>query len=214
MLQEIKEPLAATQYGFSKGKSTTDAVKQVLIFGAKAKEQKQYAIITALDIQNAYNTVPWFGIDEALKKKGTPDYLRRVIQSYLSNRTLMVGDRKMRITAEVPQGSVLGPLLWCLYYDQVLRIDIGQEVEFLCYADDIAILTRANTRVKLLARTENSVGIVMDRLKDMGLTVAAAKTEAVMISSKRDPQKMKLTLGGEDVYTVDSMKCLMSFPGI
>lgn len=44
------------------------------------------------------------------------------------------------VTAEVPQGSVLGLTIWNFFYDELLRVALPDEVELIAYADDIAIV--------------------------------------------------------------------------
>lgn len=46
------------------------------------------AIAIGLDIKNAFNTHPWSAIKEALRKKGFPEYIRKIIADYLSNRAI------------------------------------------------------------------------------------------------------------------------------
>jgi hypothetical protein len=43
----------------------------------------------------------------------------------------------------VPQGSILGPTLWNLYYDGVLRLQMPEGVQVIGYADDLAVIASA-----------------------------------------------------------------------
>ena len=66
----------------------------------------------SLDIANAFNSLPWLVIREALEEKGIPGYLRCILGSYLSDRVLSYVDRRDRlmrapITSGVPQDSML-----------------------------------------------------------------------------------------------------------
>lgn len=80
----------------------------------------------SLDISNAFNILPWVQIRGVLARKGLPQYLQKVIGDYLRSRRLWYWDRdgsrcERGVNCGVPQGSVLGPMLWNLAFDNVLR---------------------------------------------------------------------------------------------
>lgn len=63
---------------------------------------------------------------DAPKRYDIPPYLLYMLSSFLSDRVLQYSTRdgvvKRKIIAGVPQGSVLGPILWNIMYDEMLRI--------------------------------------------------------------------------------------------
>lgn len=78
--------LAVNQFGFRRGRSTVDAPMEVKKFVNFALRNDALAIAVSLDIANAFNSLQWSDIRRALREKGIPEYIRRVIDSYLSNR--------------------------------------------------------------------------------------------------------------------------------
>lgn len=46
----------------------------------------------------------------------------------------------------IPQGSVLGPLLWNIFYDHIMKLKLPEGVEIIGYADDTAVLVEAKNR--------------------------------------------------------------------
>ena len=78
-----------------------------------------------MDIKNAFDSVLWSAIRDDLTSKSVPDHLTSIIGSFLSERKIANekpnGTTGMAVVfCGVPQGSVLGSLLWNITYDHVL----------------------------------------------------------------------------------------------
>ena len=137
----------------------------------------------SFDIANAFNSLPWPVIRDALVEKGVPGYLRRILDSYLSDRWLSYMDRDDRYTRSpmmggVPQCSVLGPTLWNVGYDSVLRVGLPLGCSVLCYADDTLLVVRGPS-LREVVRAELGAAVVVGAIRRLGLEVSTGKTEAV-----------------------------------
>ncbi|KAL4100924.1 hypothetical protein QTP88_020949 [Uroleucon formosanum] len=117
------------------------------------KSDKSKVGILTLDIQNAFNSAPWDAILKAIYKKDIPNYLQRIIRSFLENRLLIYEsggiEEEVVVTCGVPQGSVLGPTLWNILYDVLLCNRLPPGVEYLAFADDVALVAKARDSIRL-----------------------------------------------------------------
>jgi len=89
---EIAESLNTRQFGFSKGRSTVDAVQEIMKVVDEAStgqlRKRKLCAVIALDVANAFNTAKWHKIEESLDMKKIPAYLIDIIRSYLGGRKL------------------------------------------------------------------------------------------------------------------------------
>lgn len=178
--------LSDRQYGFRANRSTCDAIARVKQFSENAMvNEKKCVVAIGIDIENAFNTLPWLNILKALRKKKIPNYIIRIISSYLSERFISyIGNdgkiHKRRVYAGVPQGSVLGPLLWNITYDEVIRNNPINNSEVICYADDTIVLVKARNPKDAIAKAKTATELVISKITKLGLKVATKKTEAIL----------------------------------
>ena len=126
------------QSGFRKSFSTNSCLTLLTDKINKGFESGKYTGLILIDLQKAFDTIDH---EILLKKMGCIGFSEKVIswfESYLSGRTFKVNiDKKFsdpgNLTCGVPQGSILGPLLFLLYVN-----DMPQAVkcDLFLYADD------------------------------------------------------------------------------
>ena len=131
------------------------------------------------------------------------------IGSYLSERTqttkfAKVSSDEERVLAGVPQGSILGPILFIAF-----TADLAEELQgckVVAYADDAALLVSAPTWKQLKHKIETSVRQAQNWYTRNGLQINSAKTE-FMILKKRGDFEISVNTGGEEVK-IRSKECL------
>lgn len=92
MYEHPESGLAEDQFGFRPGKSTYDVLYKVREIILTETNENRIVAGASLDIMNAFNTLKWKHILKALKEKGFPSYIRRIISDYLSCRTIEYPD--------------------------------------------------------------------------------------------------------------------------
>jgi len=203
------------QYGFRRGRSTVDAIKRVMSVvdtaGSGPLSRRKLCAVVALYKANAFNTVKWPIIIKALQDKGVPTYLVGILQSYLSNRTVTYEGNSRAATCGVPQGSVLGPLLWNIMYDGFLDMDTGGNVtgisstELVAFSDDVAVVSTGHTTWLLETATNEALNRVAEWMSSAGLDLSIRKSEAVILTTKRGYKMPEFSIVGSRIEIKESI---------
>ena len=137
---------------------------------------------------------------EALDQFGTPKYLQKLIASYFMDRILQYDTddelKVYRVTGGVPQGSVLGPLLWIIMYNGLLKLTIPRMVTPVAFAGDVKNLF--NVTFSKYAGWMN----------ESGLKMAKHKTEITLITSMKTRETITLQVGEHEIKSKPSIRYL------
>ena len=83
------------------------------------------------------------------------------------------------LTRGCPQGSCIGPLLWLIIADKILKqfkmTDVNNINLIISYADDFIILLKGNTRVELELDANRKIGNFTDICNNLNLTISIDK---------------------------------------
>ncbi|KMQ88733.1 reverse [Lasius niger] len=88
--------VSRNQYGFRRQRSICDALRLVRSITSETAEDGGFAILISLDIRSVFNSIPWVVIRRALRRKEFPDYIRRIIDSYLSDRVICCTGKEVK----------------------------------------------------------------------------------------------------------------------
>lgn len=208
--------LASRQFGFRKGCSTIDAVRVIIQEVERAERGNHHSrkiiLLVTLDVKNAFNSARWVDILAALSVFNTPAYLLRIMEDYLKDRLLLYetvnGSRAKEITAGAAQGSILGPDLWNIMYDGLLRIEMPDDTLLDGYADDVAAVILARDIHQAQLKLNQVMRRVTRWMKEHGLSLATEKTEIVILTKKRIPTIVPLQVGTDTITTTAAVKHL------
>lgn len=214
MDEHPESSLSPNQFGFRRMRSTIDAIVELREFIEYAHKEDGVVIAVAIDIANTFNSLQWADIMLALKIKKFPLYIQRIIDSYLSNRLIAYTNEDgtqvtRKIETGVPQGSVLGPLLWNITFDKVLKAKMENGCSLLAYADDTLIISTGESIESARRRMALQAARTAKNIKDLKLEIAASKTETVVFTPKKIPPPIiEITIDRQRISSKRTMKYL------
>ena len=143
--------LSNSQYGFRKGRNITQAAIKLVGCITDAFHHRKYSACFFLDLRKAFDTLDHDILLMKLFHMGFRGPANQYISSFLINRKqyVQIGNMKSGekvIRKGVPQGSILGPLLFCLYINDIVA---SVKTEVVLFADDAAFFICADSLPQL-----------------------------------------------------------------
>ena len=143
--------------------------------------------VVFLDLSEAFDAVDYEILMSKLSSVGVSPRSLEWFSSYLSNRNQQTScDNKLSealpVTFGVPQGSILGPLVFLVYTNELPAI---QHSEVSSYADDAVLYCFAKEPREQESKLNASIYNVALWLKANGLTLKLSKTKSILMGSNR-----------------------------
>jgi hypothetical protein len=130
-------------------------------------------------------------------------------------KRVRIGRRQRRdrsITEEigggVPQGSVLGPTLWNVLYDDVMEIEVPEGVSLVCCSDDLAIVVTASTKEDMILEGNETLHRTKLWMAANNLTIAEEKTVVTILNKKWKVEEISFSLGNRRINPAPWVKYL------
>ena len=135
------------QFGYRNGRSTNMALTMLVDKITAALDKKEYFMGIFIDLSKAFDTVNHSILLSKLKHYGIRGVALKWFGDYLDNRKQYVElkgikSERLSISCGVPQGSILGPLLFLLYINDLPNV--SKCLSFIMYADDTNVFMSSN----------------------------------------------------------------------
>ena len=139
-----------SQYGFRPNHSTEQATLELTDRIISAMDNNDVPIGIFLDLSKAFDTIDHAILLSKLEHYGVDGIPLQLVKNYLTNRKQYVklnevNSNLLPINTGVPQGSILGPLLFIIYINDFARA--SSIFDFICYADDTTLFSTLNNLV-------------------------------------------------------------------
>lgn len=197
------------QHGFVKKRSTTTNLMTFTNFLSTEIENKHQVDAIYFDFSKAFDKVPHDLAIAKLRHLGFPNWIALWLQSYLTQRKAFVSingtrSRVISITSGVPQGSVLGPLIFILFInDLCFRLKSGK----LLYADDLKIYRVIMSHLDCCA-LQNDIDELVNWCQQNGMELNIKKCKSIAFSRRHSRIDFEYMVGSERIECVDSIRDL------
>ena len=205
------------QYGFRKGYSCVDLLTVAVDDWLLARDQKLSTAMAFLDLSKAFDNVRHQQLLIFLQRFHIGGTVLRWFSNYLTGRShrVVVNDQasdEFICTKGVPQGSVMGPLLFNLCVADLHSIAARYNVSLPAFADDMSLYCSRNAMEYACSDVSKALTSISSELESRGLTVNCEKTVAMVIhprSSKTSVDTpIDITCGRTTIPLVDSTRML------
>ena len=205
--------LCSQQYGFRNGKNTEDATlkfSQDVIHGF---EQKLFTIAVFIDLRKAFDTVCHDRLLDKLYHYGIRGVAHKWFTSYLQNREQYVqandhSSLHTKVTYGVPQGSILGPLLFLIYINELPKI--SPLLSAILFADDTTFYISGKDLDTLCHTLNIELKKIYDWLCLNRLSLNVEKTSFIVFRVRQKPlnTNVQIHIDTEKLTEASSVKFL------
>ncbi len=181
--------LDSNQSGFRSGHSTETVLLSVVEDLRLARTASKSSLLILLDLSAVFDMVNHQILLSTLLRKGISGTALQWFDSYLSDRSFKVSwrgevSKSQHLATGVPQGSVLGPLLFSVYMASLGSVIHKHGFSYHCYADDTQLyLSFHPDDLKIAARISACLADISSWMKDHHLQLNIAKTELLVVSA-------------------------------
>ena len=203
--------LSDQQNGFRRKRSTIRAVYLALSRVLDSLNDNKVTLALLIDLSKAFDSVDHVTLLEKLERYGVRGVPRQLIGSYLNGRTQCVVETEkdgtilrsdtVSIKKGVPQGSILGPLFYILYTNELPSISCEYMV---LYADDTTLIFAEENKELLLQKVVNAVDSLKEYFFSNDLYMNVTKTQTLLFSNKNN-ESLTITYEDNDLESKDDV---------
>jgi len=215
--------LSKYQCGFRNFRQTRDQIIRMMQDALKSFNNNEYMGAIFIDIEKAFDKVWHKGLLYELEQHKIPSYLGKWLKSYLTGRHFTIKINSINssiktIEAGVPQGSVLGPILFNLYFNKIsncisfsnLRKPPSTPASLALFADDLAAWCRSKRLNSISATLQATLNNIEEWMNKWRTKVSIAKTICTVFNKgkKNLGSQLKITYKNQVISSEQHPKFL------
>ncbi len=202
------------QYGFRKGHSTADAVTQFVKDTLLAYDKNEHTLAIFLDLSKAFDTIDHGLLLKKLERYGIRGIALKWFQSYLKDRYQYVVYNNVKsetkqVQCGVPQGSVLGPLLFLVYINDLPNS--LKKLKTILFADDSTAYYSSKSKYELEETVNSELQSLCNWFKVNKLSLNIGKTNYLAIGKSQNRNNYSIYMDGAEITRRTHVKFLGIF---
>ena len=205
--------LFTSQYGFRKQSSTEHATLELIDSVVNALNDKHYALAVFIDLSKAFDTLDHNILLDKLWHYGIRGVPHKLFKSYLEHRKQFVINKDTMSDYQstkcgVPQGSILGPLLFLIYINDMPLS--SHTAQFILFADDTSLLFKSKDLSSLTINVNSELTKISHWISANKLSLNIGKTKCMLFQNTQNqiPNHEEIILHGNKIEKVDHFKFL------
>lgn len=195
----------SNQFGFIPKSSTESATLELVNFLVKGLDDGQFVACIFIDLQKAFDCIPHDILIEKIRYYGFSNQATELLRSYISNRQQVccVNDtlsNPMLICTGVPQGSILGPMLFNIFINDLLQLPLKGILQ--CYADDAASKYRASSLSELKEMMQHDLNLLHEWFNCNRMSINVNKSNFMLFTLSNEVPEITLSIDDKPLQQV------------
>ena len=201
------------QYGFRQGSGTDNALIEITDLIYRAFDNQEYICGLFLDLHKAFDCIDHRLLLNKLYCYGFRGLAYNLLMSYLQNRKQFVAlngviSSTLTVNCGVPQGSVLGPILFLIFINDISYLPLAGQIRM--FADDTALFYNSKECSHTMISMERDISILLEYFNLNKISVNLGKTKYIIFHSPFLPHCnfQPLQVSNGSIEGVDKLKYL------